>query len=280
MKTFIRRPGNKTNHLVHIIPLLPKEIKGNYIEPFVGTGALFLHLLPSLSQDKWIINDLNENIINIWKLVKNHPEFLIKEIKKFKTEFLHLSNENKLKKCQQIAAKLSNDSYKNVFKKHAMYLILVYCSFNGSLEKKDTLEISSLYTNIYNNKSCHIFTDRYFDKLLYLSTMLKNGKICNTDYKNILKKAKKGDFVFIDPPYIEDKTYAFKYNIKECNFDLSILKEELDKLDKIGVKWMMTQIYTEQIVHLFEKYKKVTYINKLCFAKSSKPKTEVIIMNY
>lgn len=57
MKTFIRRPGNKTNHLKHIIPLLPKEYD-TYIEPFLGSGALYLHLLPK----KAILNDLNEYI--------------------------------------------------------------------------------------------------------------------------------------------------------------------------------------------------------------------------
>lgn len=277
MKTFLRRPGNKSSHLTHIIPLLPKEINGTYIEPFLGTGALFLHLLPTLK--KWIINDLNTNIINVWKLVKNNPHFIIKEITTFKKQFLPLNNEYKLIKCQNIAKKLSNNYYKTD-KKYAIYLILVYCSFNGSLEKDNTLEISSLYTNIYNNKSCHIFTEKYLDKLLQLSIMLKKGKIYNTDYKNILKKAKEGHFVFIDPPYIEDKKYAFQYNAKESQFNINELKEEVEKLDKIGVKWMMTQIYTKDIMVAFSKYRQVKYINKLCFAKTSTPKTEVIITNY
>ena len=74
MKTFIRRPGNKTKHLKHIIPLIP-EFTGTYYEPFVGTGAVYLHLLP----EKAVINDLNKDIINIWKLVKTNPECIIQE---------------------------------------------------------------------------------------------------------------------------------------------------------------------------------------------------------
>jgi len=274
MKTFLRRPGNKSNHLRHIVPLLPKGFE-TYIEPFIGTGALFLHLLPG----KWIINDLNTDIIGIWKLVRDNPTFLIKEINTFKKSFLHLNNEEKLLKCQHIAKKLSDNVYQ-MGKRYAMYLILVYCSFNGSLEKDNTLEISSLYTNIYNNKSCHLFTDTYKNKLLELSKMLKNGTIYNKDYKTILKKAKKGDFVFLDPPYIEERTYAFNYNTHEKLFDIIELKNELEKLDKLGVKWMMTQICSPDILNLFSKYRKVKYVNSLCFAKSSTPKTELIIMNY
>ena len=82
MKTFIRRPGNKTKQLKHIIPLIP-EFTGTYIEPFLGTGAIYLNLLPK----KAILNNFNTDIINIWKLVKDDPEYIIKEINKFKKIF-------------------------------------------------------------------------------------------------------------------------------------------------------------------------------------------------
>ena len=47
MITFIRRPGNKLKHLKHILPFIP-EFEGTYIEPFVGTGALFLKMTPNI----------------------------------------------------------------------------------------------------------------------------------------------------------------------------------------------------------------------------------------
>ena len=127
MKTFIRRPGNKTKHLKHIVPLLPKEYN-TYIEPFVGTGALFLHLMPQ----KWIINDLNEDIANIWKLVRDDPEYMISEIDKFKKKFLHLDNDAKLKMCKNITSGIDKLKGK---KRTIMYLMMVYCSFTGSLER-------------------------------------------------------------------------------------------------------------------------------------------------
>ena len=279
MRTFIRRPGNKSSHLKHIIPLLPKKYNV-YIEPFLGTGALFLHNLGESKYSPWIINDLNKDIISIWKLVRDSPDYIISEINKFKQKFLKLrSNEQKLLFCQNIAKKLSNNEY-NKKKKAAMYLLMIYCSFNGSLEKNNEYHVGSLYTNLYYNRSCHIFTESYSTKLIELSKFLQKGKIYNKDYIEILSQAKEGDFVFIDPPYIEDKPYAFNYNKNESVFDINTLSKELKKLDNKGVKWMMTQVYTPEIKKLFGGYRQVTYSNKLTFANKNQPKTEVIIMNY
>jgi DNA adenine methylase len=87
LKTFMTRMGNKSKHIRHIIDYIPKEYN-TYIEPFVGTGALFLYLNPK----KWIINDLNKNLINIWILIKNDSNYLIKQIKLFKNLYLNLKN--------------------------------------------------------------------------------------------------------------------------------------------------------------------------------------------
>ena len=101
MKTFIRRPGNKSSHLKFITPNIP-EFTGKFIEPFLGTGAVFLSLLPR----KAILNDINTDISGIFSLVKNNPEYLISEINSFKQKFLILDNKQKLILCKEILAKM------------------------------------------------------------------------------------------------------------------------------------------------------------------------------
>lgn len=272
MKTFLRRPGNKTKHLKHILPLIPK-FTGTYIEPFLGTGALYLHLLPK----KAILNDLNTDIINIWKLVKDTPEYIIKEIDKFKRTLLKKNNDEKLKYCKKILSKM--DTYTED-KRTVLYLILIYCSFNGTLiNKYNEWYISGLYGDLYTSNTCHIFTQNYKDKVRELSKKLSNIKIYNRDYTKILEKAQKGDFVFLDPPYIEDKKYAFNYNKDEI-FDINHLKKQLDILHKNKVKWMMTQIDTPEVRYLFKKYNFKKYKNNSNFQSVSTNKKEVIITNY
>jgi DNA adenine methylase len=267
MKTFIRRPGNKTKHLKHIIPLIP-EFTGTYYEPFVGTGAVYLHLLP----EKGVINDLNKDIINIWKLVKTDPDFIIQEIDKFKKGFLHLNNIDKLKMCKKI---VSNIDILKGKQRTVNYLLMNYCSFNGFIKNK----ISSLLTVIYKTNSCHIFTENYKKKIIELNKLLKNIKIENEDYKSILDKTKSGDFIFLDPPYIEDKLYHFDYNKNE-KFNPLELQKELDILTKKKVKWMMTQVDTTQVRKIFKKYNFKEYTNNLSLNGSSFPKKELIITNY
>jgi DNA adenine methylase len=271
MKTFIRRPGNKTNFLKHIIPRIP-DFSGTYFEPFLGTGAVYLALLPK----KAVLNDLNKNVISIWKLVKENPEYLINEIGEFEKNFLTLSNEEKLKKCKETLSKI--DSFeKNKYT--AMYLVLSYCSFNGTLERKNKFGIYGLSWNIFNNNCLHIFTEKYKEKIRMLQDILKKTKLYSKDYSEVIANAKEGDFVFLDPPYIEEKKYCFNYNIKETLFDISVLKEQLGVLTSKKVKWMMTQIDTEQVRELFKKYNFFQYDNTNHFVGKA-TKKELIITNY
>ena len=273
MRTFLRRPGNKTNHLKHIIPLIP-EFTGTYFEPFLGTGAVYLELLPK----KAILNDLNKDIISIWKLIKKDPEYIINEINLFKTTFLPLSNEDKLKTCKKILNEMDNFDKK---KRTVMYLLMTYCSFNSSIILSNKFYIGGLYKHFFYNNSIHIFTEKYKEKLRDLLQILKKVKIYSKDYKLVLKEAKQGDFVFLDPPYIEEKKYAFNY-IKNETFNISELKNELTLLDIRNVKWMMTQIDTEETRKLFSKYNIIEYINKNSYNKSNNItlKNELIIKNY
>jgi DNA adenine methylase len=271
MKTFIRRPGNKTTFLKHIIPRIP-DFPGTYFEPFLGTGSVYLALLPK----KAILNDLNKDIISIWKLVKENPEYLIKEISEFEKNFLTLSNEEKLKKCKETLDKIESFE-KNKYT--AMYLILSYCSFNGTLERKNKFGITGLYSNIFSKNVAHIFTEKYKEKIMLLPDILKKTKLYSKDYSEVIAKAKEGDFVFLDPPYIEEKKYCFNYNTKETLFDIKVLKEQLDVLTSKKVKWMMTQIDTVQVRELFKKYNFFQYDNTNGFMGKA-VKKELIITNY
>lgn len=271
MRTFTRRPGNKTNHLKHIIPLIP-QFTGTYYEPFLGTGAVYLKLLPK----KAVLNDLNKDTVNIWNLVKRNPKYIIDQKDKFKKIFLHLSNEDKLKLCKNILSKM--DTYTGD-RRTVIYLLMVYCSFSGCILVNNKYSISGLYGCFFIKRNFYVLTEAYNDNLFELQKILKNVKIENKDYAKVLVNTKKGDFVFLDPPYIEDFKYAFNYN-KDEYFDPRILKKEVEKLDKKEVKWMMTQIDTKQVRELFKKYKFTEYINKSNFNSATTQKKELVITNY
>ena len=78
---FVKWAGGKRQILEEIKQYIPEEIS-TYYEPFVGGGAVLFDLMP----DKAVINDANRHIINVYKVVKNNIEELIKKKKKHKNE--------------------------------------------------------------------------------------------------------------------------------------------------------------------------------------------------
>jgi DNA adenine methylase len=271
MRTFIRRPGNKTNFLKHIIPKIP-DFTGTYFEPFTGTGAVYLALLSR----KAILNDLNKDVASVWKLVKNNPEYLLSEISEFKKSFLPLSNEEKLKVCKEIVSNLKNLKGDE---KAVMYLLMVYCSFTGVLDISGNYKIYSLARSLYTTNSLHIFTEKFREKIRKLSKILQKVKVYSKDYSDVIVKAKEGDFVFLDPPYIEEKKYYFNYIKNEEIFSNAKLLKQLDSLTSRKVKWMMTQIDTPEVRILFKKYNFFEYENTNHFIGKLNKK-ELIITNY
>ena len=95
-----------------------------------------------------------------------------------------------------------------------------------------------------------------------------------------MQKAKKNDFVFLDPPYIEEHNYKFNYNKDEKLDDSFIngLYQQVKKLDRKGVKWLMTQADTKQIKETFKEYHiKKFQVYRMCSKSYVK---ELIIINY
>lgn len=73
--------GGKYKLRKYIIPDIP-DFTGVYYEPFIGAGSIFLTLQPK----KVVISDINPDIVNMWKQIKNNPDKLIKMLSNYKPE--------------------------------------------------------------------------------------------------------------------------------------------------------------------------------------------------
>ena len=184
--TFIRWQGNKSKYLKHIIKYIPDEYN-TYIEPFVGSGSVFLKLKPN----KWIINDLNKDLINIWNTVKDSPDEIIKEFKAFDKKFKRMSNDNKKKWCKEITSEIEHQSYD--IQRAIDYMLMVYCVYLGNIVINNKFHFNGLEMKIYIENKYHFLNDNYYNNVLDVSEFLNNssGKIYNKDYKKILSKQKK-----------------------------------------------------------------------------------------
>lgn len=190
MKTFIRWQGNKSKHINKFIQYIP-DFDGTYIEPFVGSGALFLRLQPQ----KWIINDLNKDLVNVWNTVMKEPVTIERRFKKFGNFFTKMDKKTQTDYCRKITHSISDMKYTS--KRATTFLLMKYCAFSD-IVKNNKFYFSGLDIYIYK-KNCYSFLNKlFFENIHNISKFLNSGKIYNKSYEEILKKAKKGDFVFLD----------------------------------------------------------------------------------
>jgi DNA adenine methylase len=274
MKPFIRWPGTKSRRLIHILPLIPKQFN-TYIEPFLGGGALLLRLQPT----KWIINDLNKDLINVWTTIKSRPKSIINYFQKQSISFLRMSKLERLAFVRNELVHFVESPYNH--QRAAQFIFLKYCAYMGHILIENKYQITSLDPKAYNRSRLYFFTDTYYKTIQDVSTFLNTttGKIYNEDYKRVLAKAKEGDFVFLDPPYEEKNNYKFNYNVNTSQADfLQNLKRECQKLDAKGVAWLMTQADTKQVRNIFSNYTIQSY--PVYRRQAKQYKLELIIRNY
>ena len=275
LKTFIKWSGNKSRHLRHIIPYIPDDYN-TYYEPFIGSGALFLKLQPK----KWVINDVNKDLINVWENVKNNPEIIIYLFEKFGKEFKPMSKQKKIEYCRNITETIDKMPYNII--RATIFMLMKFCVYMGNIIIKNKFYFMGLDLHISIQNRCFFLEKNNYNNLNKVAEYLNssNGLILNKDYKEVLNKVKKDDFVFLDPPYVEDHDYGFNYNSGEKldNKFIMELYKEVQKLDKKKVKWMMTQAETKEIKNIFKDYNIKKFQVYRPVNKSYV--NELIIMNY
>ena len=182
--------------------------------------------------------------------------------------------------CKEITIKIEEMPYN--LKRACAYMLMKYSSFDGELILKNKFYFKGLCMRILAHDRYFYLEKNNYENLKTVSLFLNKtqGEITNKSYEKVLSKAKRGDFVFLDPPYIEEHDYQFNYNKDEVLGDSFIqgLYSQVKKLDKKGVKWMMTQANTEQIKQVFKDYTIKTFSVYRMLSKSYKD--ELVIMNY
>jgi DNA adenine methylase len=273
-KPFIKWVGGKRQLLKQFrdLGLYPPiefdPITNTYFEPFLGGGAVFFDLLPQKAE----LSDLNKELVITYNVIKNNVEELIKELKKHKHDkelFLEI-RARKIDDLSDIDI-ASRFIYLNRTCFNGMYRVNSKGGFNVPFGK---------YTN-------PLICDE--NNLRKASKSLKNVEIKKQDYKEVLKKAKKGDFVYFDPPYYPvSKTASFTSYTSESFLDKEQieLRDTFVELHKRGCFVMLSnsdtpfinKIYSEPKGFRITKVQAGRTINSDAYKRGKI--TEVLITNY
>lgn len=267
MKPFVKWAGGKRQILSRINEYVQDSINDNpdytYIEPFLGGGAVFFSLQPK----KAIINDLNEDLINAYKIIKSDDYLeLIKRLKNFSDEYHQSPDEFYYDVRAWDRTENWMNEHDNV-DRAARMIFLNHTCYNGLYRVNSKGQFNTPMGRYRNPLICDETNIKEIHE--YLSNPENHIEIMNGSYEDAIKKAKDGDAIYIDPPYdYEDDDGFTKYQMAGFSFaDFQKLKEKCDKAVNKGAFVIISNNATTKVMKLFEedpKYK--IFYDPNCFA--------------
>lgn len=269
---FLKWVGGKRQLIPSIVAHLPKNIKEyNYIEPFIGGGAILFYLQPQNA----IINDLNKELINVYEVIKDNLDELILDLKNHKNESDYF---------YQIRALDRNDNFKNLnpVRRASRIIYLNKTCFNGLYRVNNAGEFNAPFGR-YKNPN---IVNEPILKAVHKYLNSGNIEISNKDYSEILRGLDKKSFVYLDPPYhpISENSNFTGYVQGGWNiFDQIDLKTACDELNKKGIKFLLSNSSSGFIKDLYKDYKIFTIKANRAINSNGEDRgevDEVLIKNY
>ena len=272
-KPFVKWAGGKRQIIKELIKLAPLEYS-TYYEPFVGGGALLFELSPK----KAVINDYNEELMNVYNCIKDGNKFekMVRELNHYEAShnkefYLELRNKDRdQKKFMKISdyKRAARTIYLNKACFNGLYRVNSKNEFNVPFGKKEKV-------NTYDGQNLGI---------IHSFLNFNDIKIMNVDFEEAVKDAKKGDFIYFDPPYDSD-THTFNSYTEEGfgKKDHIRLANTFKELDKKGCYVMLSNHNTELVNELYKDFNIHIIEAKRNINANGKKRgkvEEVIITNY
>ena len=263
--------GGKRQLLDVLTPLLPDKIT-TYCEPFVGGGALFFDLQPKTAY----VNDINDELIRVYTVIKNDVEALITALQGFKNEAEYFYSVRDWDRDKNKYTSFSD------VQKAARILYLNKTCYNGLFRVNNAGEFNSPFGNYRNPNIVNAPTLRAVSSYLNTATV----HLSSRDYTNVLKTLPKGTFVYLDPPYdpVSDTANFTGYSRGGFSqMDQIALRAACDELHARGIKFMLSNSATDFIKEQYAAYN-ITIVQAKRAINSDSTKRgevdEVVVRNY
>ena len=267
IKPFIRWVGGKSRLLPRILPHIPSNIK-NYYEPFLGGGAVFFACAVRVSCRSYLA-DLNEHLVAAWIAMKDHQS----ELRPLLDRYQKSDSKEFYYEVRSTAAPAGT------VEKAARFLYLNGVSWNHLWRENSRTGAMNVPWGDRRFKGIDDSTMRN------IGAVLVNAEIVAADFRTVLEGASRGDFVYLDPPYLpvfsrpgveKEPTAKFnKYTAK--TFEMSDLIELADicsELSRRGVRWIMSNRDTASVHSLFPDAEIVCFTTHRALAAQSRREVE------
>jgi DNA adenine methylase len=266
-KPFLRWAGGKANLVGRLLDYVPPNLdSGTYWEPFLGAGSMFFSLRPKRA----VLSDLNPHLIHCYRAIKNRPSLVYSYLRRF-------ASENTKTHYYKVREEYNRSpfSYKNA----ARFIYLNKASFNGIFR----VNIEGQFNVPYGRRKRLSIPEQV--DLLMVSRALRRARLVPATYERVLKSAKRGDFVYLDPPYPPlNGTAYFAHYTKERfgKQDQKLLARVARELRRKGCRVMITNADKKEIRQLYSGWRiKSIKVRRWITCKAKKHRVEeIVITNY
>lgn len=181
-RPFLKWPGGKYRIIDRIKEQLPSGSR--LIEPFVGSGAVFLNT----DYPRYLLADSNRDLINIYRCLQKEGASFVEYCRQF-----FVPENNKAEKYYELRERFNETD--DVYEKSALFLYLNRHGYNGLCR----------YNAVgHFNVPFGRYAKPYFPEreMLYFAEKVKKADVLCADFRDTLALAEKGDVVYCDPPYV------------------------------------------------------------------------------
>ena len=226
--------GGKRWFALNHLDLLPKTYE-RYVEPFLGSGALYFSVCPEMS----ILSDTNAELINLYEVIRDQPaelrEKLVVHQRRHGAEYYY---EMRASRPRTKLNRAARTLYLNRTCWNGLYRVNLKGEFNVPKGSKDSVVLAT-------------------DDFEALAIVLRKSTLACQDFELTIDSAQSGDFAFIDPPYtVAHNNNGFvKYNQHLFSWDDQIrLRNAAKRAVERGVKVLITNAAHASVEKLYEDF--------------------------
>ena len=240
---FLKWAGGKRQLMPEIREMLPDGVTTHpYYEPFIGGGALFFELLPKRA----VINDYNEELINVYTVIRDNPSELIEDLKRHK---------NTAEYFYKIRAIDRQPLFSNLtrIERASRIIYLNKTCYNGLYRVNNAGEFNSPFGRYKNPNIVNEPVIKAVSKYLNSSQI----QISSCDYALILKDTPTDSFVYLDPPYhpiSESSSFTGYVQGGWDEGDQLRLRDVCNRLRDNGIKFLLSNSASDFIREIYSDY--------------------------
>lgn len=242
MRTFFNYCGGKTRLVKTLLPYIPHTFN-DYYEPFLGSGALFLEMAHGgkFKGKSCFLSDLDTLLMTAWRAIQEDGQQVIHLI-----ESLPDTRET----WQEQLTLLNNSSDSCLFKTAAAYIFVKRRCFGSIFRRNQKGRL---------NPSWNHFPSPIRLQVIEQGIPLLQDKVHLFGCTFSAMHPKRGDFVFLDPPYLG--TSMNLYNTAHSVYPQIV--DYCRHLTRRGVHWLMTNSDCPEIREDFKDYEIVSLGSKV-----------------